>query len=58
MYHNGYLLSQLIIIIIIIDLYSLKTWHEYYKQSYPKNIHTMSLYKKLLKRTDNYTIKT
>ena len=30
-----------IIIIIIIYLYSLKTWHEYYKQCYTKNLHTM-----------------
>ena len=28
-------------IIIIIYLYSLKTWHEYYKQCYTKNLHTM-----------------
>ena len=27
--------------IIIIYLYSLKTWHEYYKQCYTKNLHTM-----------------
>ena len=29
------------VIIIIIYLYSLKTWHEYYKQCYTKNLHTM-----------------
>ena len=28
-------------LIIIIYLYSLKTWHEYYKQCYTKNLHTM-----------------
>ena len=28
-------------IIIIIYLYSLKTWHEYYNQCYTKNLHTM-----------------
>ena len=33
-------------IIIIICLYLLKTWHEYYyKQCYTKNLHTMSLQK-------------
>ena len=29
------------VIIIIIYLYSLKTWHEYYKQCYTKNLHTI-----------------
>ena len=34
-------------IIIIIYLYSLKKWHEYYNQPYTKNLHTKSLQKEI-----------
>ena len=33
--------EMLLLYIIMIYLYSLKTWHEYYKQCYTKNLHTM-----------------
>ena len=43
-FHDGKELSEPKAIanaFIIIYLYSLKTWHEYYKQCYTKNLHTM-----------------